>query len=122
MTVNDQMTLEDASMPKLPDTYRSMPVLQVVLWVWVVTTTLLLISALAFGAYAWSALEKTGAAVGPFVVESGCSAYWSFVLDAKRAGIDVEQLGKMYDRLGVTGHYAATQTCGSIADVYATMP
>lgn len=105
-------------MPKLPDDYRPVPVGRVILWVWAIVATLSMGAAIAIALVLWAMIGK----LSPFVGEAGCAAYWSFVLDAKQAGVEVEQIEQMYDELGATGDYRVAETCGSVADLYATMP
>ena len=77
---------------------------------------------LGFSALLWGAAFASVKQLAPFVGETGCSAYWSFVLDAKRSGISADDVQRMYTELDAPRQFSVTQTCGSVADAYARMP
>ncbi|MFV4914924.1 hypothetical protein PFZ49_15700 [Microbacterium lacticum] len=120
--MTDPITIEHVAQPNLPDGYRPVRPLTVILWAWAITSTLLLVGAVGLGFLGWNALMHTAETVSPFVGEAGCSAYWSFLLEAKQAGINEDQIESMYLDLDVVSGHSVMTTCGTVSDVYANLP
>lgn len=117
--MDSPMSMEHASIPKLPEEYRPIPIGRVVLWVWAITATILLALFSIMGILTLNAITSTGDGLGAFVGEAGCSAYWSFVLDAKNSGLALTQVESMYLELGASGNMSALSTCGNVSEIFA---
>ena len=58
----------------------------------------------------------------PCIQMPPASAYWSFLLEAKQAGINEDQIESMYLDLDVVSGHSVMTTCGTVSDVYANLP
>ncbi|MFJ2503040.1 hypothetical protein [Microbacterium sp. NPDC087592] len=120
--MNPEMSLVEASVPVLPENYRPSPIRRVVMWVWALTSSIALLFMIVAAVVGWNALETVSASLLPFAGEAGCSAYWTFILHAKEAGLDARGVATMYSELNAEGGTPVASVCGTVGEVYARLP
>lgn len=120
--MKERLTLASVSTPKLPTSYRPISVGRTILWVWAITSTVVLIVLTGFITVAFSILNDTSTSIGNFIEGAGCSAYWDFILDAKKSGIELEVVQKLVENHASPKTADSLSSCGSIAVIYRDFP